>query len=230
MSLPNPMATPSLPSSWHMIRALGGVGVLCSLLIAVTFQQTLPIITRNKAEALQKAVFNVLPGATARSSFRLDSEGQIQPGGGRATHGDRLVYAGYDDHGDLVGIAIEASGQGFQDVIRLLYGYSPAREAVIGMEVLESKETPGLGDKILKDASFLANFEALDAALTAAGTLRNPIEVVKHGRKQRPWQIDGITGATISSVAVGAIIGASAEQTLPVLIGQMDRLRQIHHE
>ena len=29
---------------------------------------------------------------------------------------------------------------------------------VIGMKVLESKETPGLGDKIEKDSAFVAEF------------------------------------------------------------------------
>ncbi len=57
------------PNSWHMIRALGGVGLLCSLLIVFTFQATLPRITRNKAEFLGKAIFQVLPGASTRASF-----------------------------------------------------------------------------------------------------------------------------------------------------------------
>ena len=46
---------------------------------------------------------------------------------------------------------------GYQDVIRiLLYGYSPEHQAIVGMRVLESRETPGLGDKIEKDPAFLA--------------------------------------------------------------------------
>ena len=37
-----------------------------------------------------------------------------------------------------------------------LYGYKPDRKKlVLGMEVLESRETPGLGDKIYKDAEFV---------------------------------------------------------------------------
>ena len=32
----------------------------------------------------------------------------------------------------------------------ILYGYAPALDAVIGIRVLETKETPGLGDKIEK--------------------------------------------------------------------------------
>ena len=44
---------------------------------------------------------------------------------------------------------------GYQDVIRVLYGYSFAEEAVVGIRVLESKETPGLGTRIETDPDFL---------------------------------------------------------------------------
>ena len=35
----------------------------------------------------------------------------------------------------------------------VLYGYRPADRKVIGMWILDSRETPGLGDKIYKDAA-----------------------------------------------------------------------------
>ncbi|NIN78696.1 MAG: FMN-binding protein, partial [Planctomycetales bacterium] len=53
---------------------------------------------------------------------------------------------------------------------------------IIGMKVLESKETPGLGDKIGKDPKFLANFDKLEARLAEDGTnLEHAFEVVKPG-------------------------------------------------
>lgn len=209
---------PVLPNSWHMIRTLGGIGILCSLLIVLTFQWTLPVIERNKAEALKRAIFHVLPGATESVTFRLREDGSIIRFDDKPTGDERLVYVGYDAQGQFVGIAIEAAGQGFQDVIRIIYGYSPTRQQVIGMEVLESRETPGLGDKIIKDDDFVANFSALDVALNEAATdLKNPVVAVKNGKKTAAWEIDGITGATISSVAVAKIINASAVSILPKL-------------
>jgi Na+-translocating ferredoxin:NAD+ oxidoreductase subunit G len=217
----------ALPNSWHMIRTLGGVGILCSLLIVLTFQWTLPAIERNKAEALERAIFHVLPGATERATFEISDAGGVTPFAGKPTGDRQLIYVGYDDQGQLVGVAIEAAGQGFQDIIRLLYGYSPERQQVVGMEVLESKETPGLGDKIIKDARFVANFSALDVSLDAAGkALQHTVVAVKNGKKTSPWEIDGITGATISSVAVAAIIDASASSTLPTVQRQLDSLRK----
>jgi electron transport complex protein RnfG len=109
----------------------------------------------------------------------------------------------------------------------LIYGYSPEQEQIIGMEVLESKETPGLGDKIMKDEDFLANFEALDARLAEDGSsLQHPIATVKAGQKEQPWQIDGITGATISSEAVGDILRSSTEYMLPVLNEHVEQLKR----
>ncbi len=67
------------------------------------------------------------------------------------------------------------------------------------------RETPGIGDKILTDKDFLANFNALDVQLNADLTaLANEVKTVKHGTKTEPWQVDAISGATITSRAVGA--------------------------
>jgi len=206
---------PAPPSTWHMYRAMVGVGVFCGLLIVTAFQVTQPIIERNKAEALQEAIFHVLPNTSTSRTYRLDKAGDFKVLEGK-THGEQLVYAGYDDREELVGLAVEAQGMGYQDVIGVIYGYSFAEEAIIGIQVLESKETPGLGDKIETDAAFLENFERLDVSLRDdLSELANPIVPVKHGEKSHPWEVDGITGATISSVAIAKILNQSAQYWVP---------------
>lgn len=213
-------------SAWHMYRAMVGVGVLCGLLIVTVYQATLPIIERNKAEALQEAIFHVLPDASRSKTFRfVENEGFVADEGEVA--GAQLVHAGYDDDGSLVGFAVEAKGMGYQDVISLIYGYSPAEQAIIGIQVLESKETPGLGDKITNDPDFLANFEHLDVSLGEDQTeLAHPIVPVKGGEKTHPWEVDGITGATISSVAVASILDASAGFWVPHLQRYLSKLEE----
>ena len=101
----------------------------------------------------------------------------------------------------MLGYAIPAEGAGFQDTIKLIYGYDAAAQRIVGMEVLESRETPGLGDKIIKDKTFLANFDAL--------AVSQDIVLVKRGEKTKPYEVEGITGATISSKAVVAILNAN---------------------
>ena len=206
---------PAPPSAWHMYRAMVGVGVFCGLLIVSVFQVTRPIIEHNKAEALKKSIFHVLPDASTSTTYRLDDAGgfQVLEGEGR---GEQLVYAGYDDQQELVGLAVQAQGMGYQDVIGLIYGYSFAEDAIVGIQVLESKETPGLGDKIETDPAFLQNFERLDVSLADdLSELANPIVPVKHGEKSHPWEVDGITGATISSVAIADILNRSAQYWTP---------------
>jgi electron transport complex protein RnfG len=209
-----------------MLRTLIGVAAAAGTLIVVVFQVTLPVIKANKAEALRRAVFDVIPGARKVVTFKLEQDGSLAP---LAGEDERAVkyYAGYTQDNRLIGVAIEAQGQGYQDVIKVLYGYAPSEENIIGMKVLESKETPGLGDKIGKDRAFLANFDKLDARLAEDRTkLRQAFEVVKHGAKKSRWQIDGITGATISSKAVGRLLNESAPRRLPPVLNNLPRLEE----
>ena len=207
-----------------MIRTLAGVAMLSGLLVVLTYQWTLPRIMENKRLAVQRAVFKVIPGITSHAAFRLDADGLTRVNEADAT--GTLVYAGYDEAGALQGIAAEAAARGYQDVIRILYGYSPSCECVTGITILQSTETPGLGDKIGTDPAFLANFKALDARLNTGRTaLQHAIVTVKHGKKTEPWQIDAISGATISSKAIGKMLNDSAQTLLPRLDGRSDQLR-----
>lgn len=215
------------PNIWHMYRAMVGVGLLCGLLIVLVFELTRPVIERNKAEALQRAIFHVLPTARSSAAFRLEGTGGFEALEGEGTSSDRLVYAGYDEQQRLIGIAIEAQGMGYQDVIRVLYGYSFEQGAVIGIRVLESKETPGLGTRIETDPDFLKNFERLEVTLTDdLSGLAHPIVFVKEGEKEQPWQIDGITGATISSAAIADILSQSTAYWIPRVRKHLDDFRK----
>lgn len=203
-------------NSKKMLLAMVGIGVLSALLIVSTFQLTLPRVQRLKAEALEKAIFKVLPGTVKTEVYGVNNEGELF----QLKEGDKTqfkIYAGFDNKGSIVGYAIESSGQGYADIIRILYGYNPNKEAIIGFQVLESKETPGLGDKIEKDENFLNNFKALDVRISEQGEIQNTIITVKQGAKENPWEIDGITGATISSRAVGNIIGNSTKKLIPTI-------------
>ena len=209
------------PDPARIYGAVLGVGVVCALAIVTVYEFTRPIILRNRLALTRRAVFEVLPGASAIRSFQFTPAMSIpEPVSVEAPVGD-VLYAGFDDQGELIGLAIEAHGMGYQDVIRLLYGYSFDQNAVIGIRVLESRETPGLGDRIEKNADFLGNFEQLDVSLNEQGDqVVNRIEFVKSGEKNAAWQIDGITGATISSRAVSDMLSESTSEWIPRLHGQ----------
>ncbi|MFD2200425.1 FMN-binding protein [Shivajiella indica] len=220
-----PSPTDASQGSKKMLTAMVGIGVFCALLIVLTYEGTKERIEKLKAEALEQAVFRVLPGISQTKIFELIEDGNFIPSDGK-DRSKKLVYAGFDDGGSLVGIAIEASGQGYADVIRILYGYNPSNQTVVGMYVLESKETPGLGDKIEKDENFLSNFNALSVALTEDyKQIKNKVVPVKQGSKTNPWEVDGITGATISSRAIGNIIGESSSTMIPLIYNQLEKFK-----
>jgi electron transport complex protein RnfG len=190
----------------RMMSTLGIAGLCSGLAVVGIFLVTKPRIERNRAEALEAAIFRVVEGARSRAAFVL-RDAKLVPfeSGDGALPQEEAVYAGYDAAGVLIGFAIPAEGAGFQDTIKLIYGVEPEGKRVVGMEVLESRETPGLGDKIMKDASFLAGFRDL--------AVEPPITAVKTGRVQ-PNEVDAISGATISSVAVVRILNTANERWL----------------
>jgi electron transport complex protein RnfG len=215
---------PSTPTG-RMIRTLMGIAMLSGFLVVLTYQLTKPIIAENQRRAIEAAVFQVIPGAVTRKDFVLNDQGLSALTSDAQIQGTS-IYAGYDNEGKLLGIATNAAAQGYADMVHLLYGYDPACQCIRGIKVLKLAETPGLGDKIITDANFVANFEQLDASLNADGSdLANDIATVKHGTKQNPWEIDAISGATISSKAVGKALNQSTKQVLPKLTPHLQQLR-----
>ena len=196
--------------------SLGLIAMVSGLLVVLAFQLTAPRIALNKQRALEKAIFSVLPEASISKNYKLDENGlSLLPDEAIA---EANVFAGYDAEGKLSGLAMEASSRGYQDIVTILYGYSLESSCVIGMTVLQSTETPGLGDKVSSDPDFIANFDCLDASLNEDGSaVANSIVTVKNGNKTDAWQIDGISGATVTSTAIGNALRESTEKMLPLL-------------
>ena len=184
------------PSSLRLVLTLAIAGLVSGIAIIGIYESTLPTITANKARELREAVFKVLPGVSQMQAL-VSRDGELVVVAA-PDKDEPVIYGGYDEAQAFVGYAIPAAGPGFQDTIAILYGYIPGKKQVVGMEVLESRETPGLGDKIYKDAVWVAGFSAL--------SVEPEIIAVKKGTKSGPNEIDAITGATISSKAVVRII------------------------
>ncbi len=214
-------AQPDSGNSVAMLRTLGGIALISGCLLSLVYQATSSRIEQNYDARVRNAVFELLPGATQQKTFTFtgtDESGAEVP---------FTVYAGYDESGALVGVALEASdGNGYGGEINLLYGYLPDQAAVAGMKVLLCKETPGLGDRIRSDEAFQSNFDALAVPLTDDGaTLAAPLVYAKPGEGGGPGEIEGISGATISSKAVVRAMQRSAAAMLPVVRQHLDELK-----
>ncbi len=212
---------PKTPSS-HMIAVLTGIAMLSGFLVVLTSQITRPMIAENQRIAIENAIKQVIPGAVNNKKYQL-LDGQLSEviKGGN----EPVIYVGYDGKGQLLGFASEASAQGYAGMVNLFYGYDPKCECIRGFKVLKMAETPGLGDKIISDANFQANFPVNAKVDPDKGQLSNAIITVKNGTKKNDWEIDAISGATITSRAVGKALNQSAQTILPDLLPLIDSLQ-----
>ena len=182
--------------SLRLIATLAIAGLFSGISIVLAYRATLPRIQANQRAALERAVFEVLPGTVRLERLAWDG-GKLAAGEAGKGALQESIFAGYGADDALLGFAVPGAGAGFADTIKLIYGLDPSGDRVLGMTVLESRETPGLGDKIYKDAKFVAEFRAL--------VVEPVIELVK-GHGEEANQVDAITGATISSRAVVKIL------------------------
>ena len=211
-----------------IIRTLTLIATISGLLVVLVVDATQPLIAENQRIAIEQAIFQVIPNATQWREYRLSKNKLISV---EQADGGISIYIGFNQQGDMTGIAAQAAAQGYADTIRLLYGYNRDCECITGIKIIKSAETPGLGDKIFKDLDFIANFNALDAKLNAKqSALENSIVTVKHGKKTEPWQIDAITGATVSSRAVGKALNKSAQYLLPKLVVHLSQILKLEVE
>jgi electron transport complex protein RnfG len=93
-----------------------------------------------------------------------------------------------------IGWVLKTAGLGYADRIELLVGLDAPAETILGISVLEQKETPGLGDKIR--SGWNRQF---------AGKRATQDLVVVKG-KPSGNEIAAISGATVSSSSVSRIV------------------------
>jgi len=188
-------------SSVRMIVTLAIFGAVAGAAIVLAYGWANPRILANQAARLSASITEVLGGAERYETVYLDG-GTFTREPQADTAGLDRVYVGYTADGQPRGVAIAANAAGFSDVVRVIFGYDPATGNLLGMKVIENKETPGLGDKIEKDTLFTRQF-------IGVGT---PVLGVKKGRESgAKEEVVMITGATISSRAVIGMIDRRLE-------------------
>jgi electron transport complex protein RnfG len=195
----------------RLLVTLGGAGALAGGLLVFAFQATQPTILANRARELAAAIDEVLHDPARWDTLYITPDALTREApAGVAAQGLERVYRGYDRDGRSVGFAVETGAPGFQDRIGLIFGYDPVTGRLLGMKVLQSSETPGLGDRIYKDTSFVNQF----------GRVAAPLRGVKRGAGHGDsTAVDMITGATISSRAVIRAVNDALARLRPLLDG-----------
>lgn len=213
------------PPSSRLVLTLALIAMMSGITVVFAYEVTRePIAQRRRERLIERTIFEALPGATTHALYRLD-EDEIEQLPDEEID-DANLYAGYDDEGDLIGVALEGSSMGYEDTVRVMYGYSPDEQKIIGFTVVESSETPGLGDEIGSD-SFQEQFADLEVPLSSdKKELDTEVSLVDAGSDPGPAEIEAISGATVSSQAVADGIQESASTYLPLVMEHLDEIEQ----
>ncbi|MDX9786745.1 MAG: FMN-binding protein [Desulfobacterales bacterium] len=177
------------------------------LLLAVCFgsalaavQMTLgPTIEANKLNETLEKVPELVYGQETAAQLQNTQQITIAPRQIEVkTPVKTTYYSVYDTakEGKRSGWVVKAKGQGYADKIELLVGLDAGAEKITGLFILDQKETPGLGNKII-ETKWRGQF-------IGKSTLQ-PLRVTKSGAKA-PEEIDSVSGATISSDSVCSIV------------------------
>ncbi len=170
-----------------------------------------PAIEANKLnETLEKVPGLVMGEETAAAMQQRGEVLEIESVPVQVEKSSRnLSYAVYKaiSKGERAGWVIKSSGQGYADKIELLVGVSGKTDTITGLFVLDQKETPGLGNKVIETRwrdQFIGKPAGSALAVTKSGA-------------STPEEIDAVTGATISSNAVVQIVNTALADVRPEL-------------
>ncbi len=196
-------------SPLRMILTLAVAGAVAGSVLVFVYLWSQPRILAYQARVLAESVGEVLQGPEFYETVYV-YEGRLTrelPEGVSEAGLDR-VYLGYDGDGRPLGIAISGAKAGYMDLIRVLFGYDPDRQEVLGMKVLDHRETPGLGDVIVRDEEFIEGFVGA----------RWPLEGVKpDAGTSDPHEVDLVTGATISCRTIVELINERIRELKPLI-------------
>ena len=133
-----------------MLLALVVIAVVAAAALACVYALTKKPIEDQQKQVVNNAIKNVLPGFNGKTE-RLAVV---------ARDGDKdsvIVYLAKDANGELFGAAVETyTKKAFSGSFKIMVGFDSVGN-VIGTDVIESSETPGLGDKI-KTPEFSGQF------------------------------------------------------------------------
>lgn len=179
-----------------MLIVLTLVMALSGLVLGGTFAALTERIELNRERALQASLTALFADADEPSFAQLDIA-------------DTQIYRGSDAAGNLLGYAVRVVASGYNGPISMLVGLSPELDEIVGLQVVENIETPGLGGRITEEG-FRAQFAGLDPTRSLQ-TVRN----VEPDPGEN--QVQAISSATISTDAVVAGINRKTPDAIEAI-------------
>ena len=171
----------------YLAVVLGGFCFIAALILASSYGATLAPIANRQKEDLQASLAKVIP-ATLHDNDLVKDAYVIKAENGT----EKTVYPAYKN-GDFAAIAYQVSAVGYGGPIISIIGVD-AQGTLLGAEVLQHTETPGLGDRIESSrGSWISQF--------FGKSLETP-DLAQWKVKKDGGYFDQLSGATITPRAV----------------------------
>ena len=178
----------------NMVMVLTLVTLISGGSLGFVYNMTKDAIAEAKLKAQNDAISSVLPPFD-----EIKEAVTLNPDGGPES---LEIFPAYSS-GNLVGAAVKSySKNGFSGHIGIMVGID-LQGNITGYQVLEHKETPGLGSKM---GAWFSNQERPNQSIIGKNPATSSLQVSKDG-----GDIDGITASTITSRAfLEAVLRAHA--------------------
>ena len=182
------------------------LGVVCSLLLTAVAEGIRPQREANEKAERYRNILNIfaisIPEGAANQDIIKIFEEKVTIVGKDSANPDYYLY------GQLV--AIPAQGAGLWGPIEGLIGLADDGETITAVSFYKQKETPGLGGEIAgKD--FTDRFIG-KKLFDSQG--QPTLQLVRPGKAKGEYEVDAVSGATMTSDKVQALIRSSAENFL----------------
>lgn len=179
-------------------------------------------IQRNENIKLQRIILRVLNVPVRKET---SDEEVIEVFGNRIKSIElkgKTFYAAYASNGETItGYAFPVGGAGFWGPISGMVAVDPNGSKLIGLAFNKHSETPGLGARITEDW-FTRQFKGLPL-LPIEGD-RKIFYLKLSGSKERPNELDAITGATGTSRAVETFLNEELDNFLKNFWGALKKV------
>ena len=125
---------------------LAAIAAVCTSLVALTYQSTAQRIIENEKAWLEQSLQPALSGLFYDSGV-TESKIVLPPPHGLPGSDPAVIYRIYAGSEPVAALFVVSARDGYSGPIRLLVGVETSGE-ITGVQVLEHRETPGLGDRV----------------------------------------------------------------------------------
>lgn len=171
---------------------LAAIAAICTALVATTYHLTVDRIAANDKALLEQSLHPALSDIFYDSGVS-ESLLVVHPPHDLPGTEDALIYRVYANEEPVAALFVVTARDGFSGPIRILLGVD-IEGIVTGIRILQHRETPGLGDKIVASRS--------DWVHQFAGRSIGDPAITEWAIRRDGGQFDQLTGASVTPRAV----------------------------